>query len=387
MKIFYYTWYENSEEDMAEALIRLGHCVVKCHIPITNYENDDVFATNLVKIFIENKCDIFISFNFFPLIARCAEALEVKYIAWVYDCPHWTLYSPAAESKGTYLFLFDRLQYDELKNLGLNNIYHLPLPVNSIRLNSLLGDELEKIEYQYDISFVGSLYEKNMYQQISYLPEEIRGYIDGISNAQKEIYGYNIISEVLDEALELEISKYVDLDIDKSHRMNRKQIYVDMINSKISSEERVELLRCLGKYHSVTLFSNSNPQLVPEVIPGGIVTYNKQMPRVFRNSKINLNITIRSIQSGIPLRVLDIMGAGGFLISNYQQELVDYFEVGKEVILFQSKEELLYYSDYYLNHEEERKEIAYNGWKKVSENFSYEILLNKIFDVLDGKCI
>lgn len=383
MNIFYYTWYENSEQDMAEALTRMGHCVVKCYIPFNDYEKDDDFSKNLERIFTENQCDMFISFNFFPLIAKCAERLEVKYVAWVYDSPHWTLYSPEVKCIGTYLFLFDRFQRDEMKHLGVKNSYYLPLAVNTRRLNTLLGDEIKQTQYQHDVSFVGSLYEKNMYQQIAYLPEHIRGYIDGICNAQKKIYGYNFIGEVLKEDIEHEISKYVNLDIDKNYCMNQKQIMIDMINTKITSEERIELLRWIGRYKSITLFTNSDARLVPEAKPGGILSYNTQMPMVFRNSKINLNITLRSIQSGIPLRALDIMGAGGFLLSNYQQELADNFEEGKEVILFQSKEELLYFSDYYLNHEEERKEITFCGWKKVCEEYSYETQLKKIFDIVN----
>ena len=38
---------------------------------------------------------------------------------------------------------------------------------------------------------------------------------------------------------------------------------------------------------------------------------------MFANSKVNLNITLRNIKTGIPLRALDIMGAGGFLLTNY----------------------------------------------------------------------
>ena len=41
MKIFYYTWFENSENDIVEALSRLGHIVVKCHIPLKDYEVDE----------------------------------------------------------------------------------------------------------------------------------------------------------------------------------------------------------------------------------------------------------------------------------------------------------------------------------------------------------
>lgn len=383
MKIFYYTWFENSEQDMAEALTRMGHCVVKCHIPMSNYEEDKNFTGNLERIFLEQQCDMFMSFNFFPLIARSAERLKVKYAAWVYDAPHRTLYSPALFGEGTYLFLFDKIQYEEIKKLGAKHVYHLELPVNTLRLNSFLGEDITHAEQEYDISFVGSLYEKNMYQQISYLPEHVRGYIDGICAAQKKVYGYNFILEMLKSNMENEISQYVKLEIDKGYRMEQKQIFADMINERITSQERIEMLRSLGKRHDVTLFTASDTGIVPEVTYGGTVSYTTQMPRVFRNSKINLNMTLRSIQSGIPLRALDIMGAGGFLLTNYQPEIAENFIAGEEVVMFQSTEELLYLADYYLQHEEERKEIAYRGWKKVCEKFSYESQLEKIFAVLN----
>mgnify|MGYP002508081159 CR=1 FL=1 len=45
------------------------------------------------------------------------------------------------------------------------------------------------------------------------------------------------------------------------------------------------------------------------------------------------------------------MGAGGFLLSNYQTELAEQFEDGKELALYASKEELLAKAQYYLSHE------------------------------------
>ena len=66
------------------------------------------------------------------------------------------------------------------------------------------------------------------------------------------------------------------------------------------------------------------------------------------------------------------MGAGGFLLSNYQAELAENFVDGEELVLFDSAEDLLCKVDYYLSHEEERKEITYRGWKKVCEKYSYE---------------
>lgn len=102
------------------------------------------------------------------------------------------------------------------------------------------------------------------------------------------------------------------------------------------------------------------------------------MPYVFRHSRINLNITLRSITSGIPLRAMDIMGAGGFLMSNYQPELAEYFVDGQELVLFDSAQDMQWKLDYYLKHEEERRQIAKCGYEKVKRNFSYDILLKKI---------
>ena len=72
------------------------------------------------------------------------------------------------------------------------------------------------------------------------------------------------------------------------------------------------------------------------------------------------------------------MGCGGFLLSNYQKELSDSFKEGKEMVLFYNLEDCLDKIDYYLNHEEERKKIAYAGYKAVNERFNYKTQLEKL---------
>jgi hypothetical protein len=109
------------------------------------------------------------------------------------------------------------------------------------------------------------------------------------------------------------------------------------------------------------------------------------MPLVFAGSRINLNISLRSIHSGIPLRVLDIMACGGFVISNWQPEIAEYFEEGKEIVTFRSLEECMEKIAYYLEHEEERKEIAAAGFRKVKERFSYREGLSRVFSCDDSE--
>ena len=105
------------------------------------------------------------------------------------------------------------------------------------------------------------------------------------------------------------------------------------------------------------------------------------MPYVFKCSKINLNITLRSIKNGIPLRCMDIMGAGGFLMTNFQADLLNHFVPYVDFVYFESKDDLIRKCDYYLKHEDERIKIAANGHKKVLQLHNYRTRLNEIFSV------
>ena len=88
----------------------------------------------------------------------------------------------------------------------------MPLAVNIYRINQLHeagedctnGDVVlstdikhEGISYMHDISFIGSLYNANMYNQLNYLPSYLRGYLDGIINSKLNIYVYNMLQELL----------------------------------------------------------------------------------------------------------------------------------------------------------------------------------------------
>ena len=71
----------------------------------------------------------------------------------------------------------------------------------------------------------------------------------------------------------------------------------------------------------------------------GTATSLEEMPLIFNGSKIILNITSKAIRSGLPLRIFDICAAGGFLLTNYQEELPEYFEIGKEAEYYGSRDE------------------------------------------------
>lgn len=391
MRILYYTWNENSRDDMVSTLQRLGHEVTICSEPCCDYENDVELVASLEEAMQRQPMDCLFSFNFFPVLTKVAEKYKRKYISWIYDCPHWTLYSPAVINANNYIFVFDRHQYQQLKDLGVQHCYHFPMAVNTTRLEILLGqsgqslDDMEsppkrngQAQESQEVSFVGSLYENNLYDRVNYLPEYIRGYLSGIMEVQERIYGYNFVGELLTDEMIAQMEQFISMDLPEGYFARKRELFTSMLNGKITSSERIHLLGQLSEYFNLTLYTASDITKVPGAKPGGVVDYVLQMPKVFRNSKINLNISLRSIQSGIPLRALDILGAGGFLMSNYQPELAEYFEDGKELVLYTSAQDLLEKTAYYLAHEEERRAIANAGFKKVKQQFSYEVRVEEM---------
>ena len=115
----------------------------------------------------------------------------------------------------------------------------------------------------------------------------------------------------------------------------------------------------------------------------GGVDYWSEMPKVFHESKINLNLTIPNIKTGLPLRMWDIMGSGGFLMTNYQAELPRYFKEGEDYVCFEGERDLVEKAGYYLEHEEERKQIARNGYRKVKGVHSYRERLKTMLAILE----
>lgn len=384
MNILYYFWNENSATDIEQAFCNLGHSYAKISYPLKSYDHDEEFENQLHQLLEQYQFDCIYTFNYFPILSNIALVHGIPYIAWVYDCPHLTLYSRTITNSCNYLFLFDRDMLKTILDMGAKHAFHMPLAVNTTRLNQQLHLPMEDCAATYtsDISFVGSLYEDNMYNQVRCLPKGIRGYFDGLMASQQKVWGYNFIEELLTDDIVKETLQYIKLEDNPAYSFTPKNILASMLNEKITSSERIQLLNKVSDYYPMDVYTGSDANVIKNSRTHGYISYTDTMPSVFCHSKINLNISLRSISSGIPLRCLDILGAGGFLMSNYQPELAEYFVPGEDFVYFESEQDLLEKISYYLKHEDERKMIAHNGWKKVQEGFSYEMQLEKILHTL-----
>lgn len=383
MKILIYDWNSLGREDIEEIIKCLGHKTGKAYMEFDDYSKNSTAYLYLDKIIKEEGYEGVFSYNYFTALSLLAADNNIKYICWVYDSPLLNLYSKSIFNKSNYIFVFDKKQYTELKEYGADTVYYLPLGVNTDRLDKIILNPQEEKEYSHDISFVGSFYEKNFYDKINYMPEYLKGFIEGVIKSQLLIQGYNFMEEALEDTLIDEIKKYVKFDLGEDFFISYPKVFSALfLGQKAANIERKKIIQELGKVFKVSVYSGDSLENIKYVEKYGYIDYINVMPKVFKLSKININITLRNIETGIPLRAFDIMGSGGFLMSNYQEELCEYFVPDEDFVYYESVNDLIQKTDYYLNHEEERKNIAANGYKKVKESHNLKQRVNKMLNIV-----
>lgn len=316
------------------------------------------------------------SFNYYPSVSASCNRHNIKYLAFVYDNPLVSLYSYTLINPCNYVFLFDKTCYLTFAGEGIQTVYYLPLCANPLRLDALppLSPDKQTL-LRSDVSFVGSLYNEkhNLLERMTRLDDYTRGYLDGIMRAQQKISGYFFIEELLTPDILDSMKNALEYRPHAHGTESAAYVYANyFLARKITATERQDLLSQVSEHFDTKLYTHNVTPSLPAIKNMGAVDYYHTMPYVFRNSKINLNITLRSIQSGIPLRAWDIMGAGGFLLTNYQADFLDYFVPGEDFDYYDGAEDLLGKIEYYLSHEKERTEIARNGHQKVKEAHTYQ---------------
>lgn len=381
MKILMMEWKSFGNEDIIAAFKELGHFVKT--IPFSKEElyHDEKIENDIVTSIREFSPDFVFSFNYFPIISLACKKADTKYVSWVYDNPYVLLYSYTVIHPGNYIFIFDKELYIEFHQSGIKTIYYLPLAANTHRLQSMNTsaalDVFKKSKWmnQTDIAFIGSLYtEKHQfYQRLEGISPYTRGYLEGIMTAQKHVYGYNFIQEMMIPDVVEDMMKILPMEPDPTSVATKEYLYAQyVINRQITAMERTDLLTLIAAQYGLDLYTPEETLTLPGCVNHGKVDYYDMAPYVFKTAKINLNITLRSIKSGIPLRAFDILGAGGFLLTNYQSDFTDCYIPGEDFVYYESKEDLLSKIDYYLKHEDERAAIAQNGFERTAANHTYK---------------
>ena len=386
MKVIFIKWNSICETGIMNAFKRIGVELVIMDRPFESVDYDQGYLEALAKLIETNPDAVCVfSVNFQPIVARCCKVYKLPYLSWTVDCPSFQLYSETVKYPTNRIFMLDRLQWEKFSPKNPECMFHLPMGCDLPTWDSIHVSARERVEYGCDVSFVGSLYsEKCRYNAIAKdLPDEMRGFVDGVVAAQMNVYGYNFIEDCLTEEWVQEFKKYAGwVPLGEDYEEDLKGIVADTyIGYKCTEEERIRTFNAIAEHFDFHLWTLSDTKRLPKVKNRGGADSNNMMPQIIKCSKININMTNRPIKTGLPLRIFDLLGAGGFVISNYQAEIPEHFVPGEDIVMFESIPDLLEKIDYYLKHDDERRQIAKNGHDKVRDYHTYDIRLAQMFSM------
>lgn len=390
MNILFYRYGSICEPDIIASFKHLGFNITEDTREVYNKQllpSDCIKGLN--ELLKQDTYSFIFSINFFPSVSDVCNIWGIPYLCLIVDSPVLELFSTSLANPCNKVFLFDRQLYNDFHHINPDGIFHIPLATN-VRDNyatATMASAADRARFSSDISFIGSLYsEKCLYNQIT-LPEKMRGYVDGLIEAQLLVYGYNFIEEcVTPELIEAFCKVRPELiNFPDSMKVDTKAVIAQhIISVKVAEQEQLRYLKALSEHFNVDLYTGSDTYSMPLIHNRGFAKTNTEMPIIFHQSKINLNLTAKSIRSGLSLRIFDVLGCEGFLITNYQAELPEHFNIGEDLEAYTSLDDLMGKCEYYLSHDKERREIAHNGFEKVKKYHTYDIRLTQMLEIAFG---
>ena len=390
-KVLIFEWASITHKESVLAFETLGF---ECHTYKTPYKSwvyDEDFLEQVNRHLDFNTFDLVFSVNYFAMIAEACHIHDIPYVSWCYDSPTYIGDRRYLKYPTNHVFMFDSFETERYHSEGYNNVHYMPLAVNVSRYDQIICTPEEKEKYKSSISFVGSLYDTKAVKAMSNLTDYQKGYLNSLVDNQLKIYGHNLFTPILSEkfmkwisnpqfykAIKNEWTQGKDQPSEENPGAASLNI---ILNKMVTNRERLLLITMLSKHWDFKLYSTSTSEVFKTTIQCGPVEYYQEMPKVFKNSRINLNVTLRSIESGIPQRCIDIMGSHGLLLTNYQKDLEEYFKDQKNILIYRSVEEAYDKCKFYLEHEALRKKIEDKGYETIRKHFNYPDSLKKMLHI------
>ena len=385
MKILY-VYGLSTEKNIVQTLRKL-QCDVMEYPEVQDTSNMDEEKINALVAYVkEHGITHLMSIHLIYNVAVAAYWAGIKYISVIWDAPYLKAYTVMGTLDNIWYSAFDKLDAERMRQGGCPHVMYQPLSVNRENILAWKKRFLAKRRYIHDISLIANLYEDNAYDRcLDLLPENMQAYFRSIfEEAAFKWDGVNRVYGKTGQEI-LEYMKLVSptLKINNPYNVEDVRYFEAMyLIRKLANIERVCVLNLLAEDHDVYLYTYSevDETLMPKVHRRPPVQVGEATSFIYAGTKINLNIALKGIEGGTTQRIMDIMGAGGFVLTNYCEETAELYEEDKEIVMFRTPEELIQKVDYYLEHEEEREQIARAGHEKAMNDYTYEKKIKRLLD-------
>jgi spore maturation protein CgeB len=367
-------WTSFGHENMIRSFEHFGFECTCVTIKDTIVRTDLDGCEELDRYMSTGKYDVVYSTDYSEIAAQMCYHHDIPYLAWCYDPLTFNSKHKCLAYPTTNVFLFDSDDLRHYKEAGVEKAYYLPLAADIDYYDGIRCSDEDRARYNAEVSFVGQLYESSLTEAMGYLNDYQKAFMGALIDNQSCVYGYNFIQDVVTD-------KNIGWMCNAKFADHANEPLKNLLYRQTTNKERLLILTLLAKHHEVKLYADKTSELFKDLKYCGKVDYYEGMPKVFKCSKINLNVTFRAIPNGIPLRCIDIMACGGCLLTNYQKDFEEHFRDGENVLFYRDAGEALEKADFYLAHDTLREKVAMSGYETVKKYYSYPVKIREMLEM------
>jgi len=165
----------------------------------------------------------------------------------------------------------------------------------------------------------------------------------------------------------------------KKYFPNQKCIYFpnpypdDLIYHKPEIEKTVDV-GFVGNWVNRSNWINSIPNIKKDIMVIG-----DDMVNEINSFKIHFN---RNMSDDINYRTFETLGCNTLLLTNYTENLEKLFNIGDDLVVYESVDDLLNKINFYLENDKERLRISNNGYNNVKTNHTYYHRTKTLIDII-----
>ena len=159
----------------------------------------------------------------------------------------------------------------------------------------------------------------------------------------------------------------------------------DIIFAGFGSPERIAFfenivklgfkIKLIGNHWKKSKILNDKATLLPNISPEEIFKH-------YSNAKIGINVNHEQSITGVNGRTFELCGFGVFQLTDFRKDLINLYNIGEEVVVYENIDDLENKIVYYLKNDVEREKIAVAGMKRTIKDHTYQKRMNYVIEKL-----
>jgi len=308
------------------------------------------------------------------------DEIEMPCASWFVDSPHLIIpHYRRATTQHCGLFVWDHCAVGEMRTRGMDHVFHVPLGADVQRFRPIPDHENPRAKIDSAVGFVGNSMVKKCAARLAGMD------IPDVLHCSLQALGEHFSRHSTREPEE--VVKRWDPGVRAAYESLPGKEKADVNTLIMWEATRVYRMACVNKLlHFKPLIAGDKGWL--ELFDRGAfhyhpeVSYYSELPLLYNALPVNFNATSRQMKGAVNQRVFDVPACRSFLITDYEEQIEELFEVGKEVICYRHIDEIQDLVDYYLKHENERNRIAQKGYERVMRDHAYGSRMKFIIETM-----